>query len=78
MIGRSILIIKAISVILQVKLFFLVEKLGVGRILENFMGGSRWGFQEHPSWNVKFQGFSHTSFYWSSHPLYSPYVFIQA
>lgn len=78
MIGRTISIIKAISVILQGMFIFLVEKLGVGRILENFMGGSRWDFQERPSWTVKFLGFSHTSFYWSSHPLYFPYIFIQA
>lgn len=48
MIGRIILIIKAISVILQGNAFFLVETLRVGRILENFMGCNRWDFQKHP------------------------------
>jgi hypothetical protein len=40
-IGRTNPNIKAISVILQGMFIFLVETLGVGRILENFMGGNR-------------------------------------
>lgn len=48
MIGRIILIIEAISVILQGNVYFPCETLQVGRILENFMGCNRWNFQKHP------------------------------